>query len=155
MKFRVNHTSYVMSFLDVDFDSDSISEQLNSLIKSLTRSTSFPDKLNDWTLAFCLIYNNTKNLCVARKMKSVKSMKLKDVVIHIPIPKNDQVSWGVNENQFLKELIPDRRYVEELNVEKEKYKNRTDYIIDLASRAIVYAFKNGITVNGERIKLKI
>ena len=151
---KVLENSYVIDFVNVDYDSKFIEQRLLSELERVLRDIEIPETLKEWTLQFSIIYNNVKNLGIARKTKSVKSLKLKEIIIHLPIPTKEKVSWGVNKNQLIREIQFDNRYVDEINVDFQKYDNRTDYIIENIESAIILSLELGITINGERIKIK-
>lgn len=95
MKIKINESSYVINFIGVGYDFDMIRQRLENELKILLEKIEFSNDLEDWTLEFSILYNNVKNLGIARKSKSAESLKLKEVKIHLPIPTIEIVSWGV------------------------------------------------------------
>ncbi len=154
MKFRISESSNVIEFIGKDYESKKVINIVAVELNRCLEQIEIPKELNDWTLEFTLLYNCVKYIGVARKGKSIKSIKLKEVIIHIPIPNKDIVNWGVSETQIIREYKFDKRYIDELMVDFSNYTNRSDYIIDNARRAIHFALKTGITINGNKIIIK-
>lgn len=154
MKIKISESSYVIDFLGIDYDSNKVMNAVAYELKNCLEQIEISAELYDWTLEFKLLYNNVRHLGIARKGRSDKSLKLKGVIIHIPIPTKEIIEWGVLENQLLKEIQPDKRYIDELKVEFQKFPNRFEYITNHAKRAVNVALESGITVNGYRIQLE-
>jgi hypothetical protein len=154
MKSIVTESSNVINFLGVDYKFNKTKIALLNEINECFEKIPIPNKLNDWTVEFKLLYNNVKNLGIARKTKSIQSQKVKEIVIHVPIPKKVVIDWGVQENQLIREIQFDKRYIDEIEIEIKNYKNRSEYIIEIGKIAIQFIFKSGFTISGERIIIK-
>lgn len=154
MKIKINESSYVINFIGVGYDFDMIRQRLENELKILLEKIEFSNDLEDWTLEFSILYNNVKNLGIARKSKSAESLKLKEVKIHLPIPTIEIVSWGVEKNQLINEISFDKRYIDEMEVDIQKYSNRKGYISENARKGILFALTAGITINGKDIKIE-
>ena len=155
MKTRINHSSYIIGFLDEGFDSDKISQFIKKETDKILKSV-HPPELNDWNLIFKIIYNNVDRIYLFRKSKSYSSEKYKEIVIHLPVPRKTEIKWGVNENQLIDTNFKfDNRYCDEIEVDIGKYEEREIYIIENVWRAIVESLKLGITINGKKIKVKV
>ncbi|TGE23526.1 Imm9 family immunity protein [Hymenobacter metallicola] len=151
---KISHTSYVIDFLDVDFNSSKISNLLELEFDSVLESMNIRD-LSEWTIRFQIIYGRQTPIRVYKKMPSYKYEKEKLIIIHIPIPTKDIISWGVDPNQHIvmpensgddKSLIP-------IEIAFKDFGNREDYIISCLRKAIFFCLKGGFTVNGVKIKM--
>ncbi len=154
MKSRINHTSYIIDFLDVGFDSDKISQIIKNEVDKKLDSIKLPE-LNDWELNFNIVYNNVDKLYLFRKSRSYSSEKYKEVVIHLPIPKQTEKSWGVKENQLIKTNFESaKKNSDELEIDYSMFNDRETYIIENFKRAVLESLRLGITINGKRIKIE-
>jgi hypothetical protein len=154
MKSRIRHSSYVIDFLDVGFDSDSLSRILKSEIDQILQSFN-TDSLEDWEITFNALYNSTDKIFIFKKTKSIPSEKEKEIVIHIPIPTMNIVSWGVKPAQLIKSTLYEdfKKYADALEVDYQRFSDRKDYILDCMRRAINFCFEDGFVVNGFKIKV--
>jgi hypothetical protein len=156
MKSRVLHSSYVTNFFDVDFQSDKISEILKfQTDKALEGFKN--DVLKDWEIHFVFIYNNVKSILVYNKAQSYPNEKYKEITIHIPIPTEYVVSWGVKQGQHIYEINHLDKIIKNfisMDVDFYKYNNRHDYILDCMQRAIKLSLKEGFMMSGIRVKVK-
>ncbi|MCC3157984.1 immunity 9 family protein [Hymenobacter sp. 15J16-1T3B] len=141
--------------MDIDFNSDEISRILKKEADNILNLIDIPS-LSDWELQFKATYGSNPPLRVFMRTRSYTNDKQKLIVIHIPIPKQDIVAWGVTPKQQVKlKTHPDEaRYCSYLDVNFAGFSNRTDYILDSMRRGIMLCFEKGFTVNGVKIKLK-
>lgn len=154
MNSIITHTSYVIDFLDVDFDSNKISKTLKLEVDRILENIDFPD-LEDWTLDFNALYTNNDELLLFRKTKSHTKEQCKEIVIHIPIPLKTVVPWGVEAKQHFKRDYNkgNTRYQDSLGiVEPTEFDNRTSYIIFYMKKAIQKCFELGFTIKKRKIK---
>jgi hypothetical protein len=115
------------------------------------------DALQDWTLEFSFTYGNVDDLIIWRKLKSYTSEKVKEIIIHIPVPSINVIDWGVRDEQFLKKRNVDQRNIKNVDIvviDPSIYPNRFSYIVDAMMSAIMECFRLGFTVNGKKIILK-
>ncbi|QNF34728.1 hypothetical protein HUW51_19070 [Adhaeribacter swui] len=155
MKSRILHTSYVIDFLDVEFDSDKLSEILEvEADKVLDKITS--KDLSDWEVQFKGVYGKGEQIKVFTGNRSYTSDKIKLIVIHIPIPTKQISSWGVEDKQHISIGTPPSgdKYFKLLPVNYGDFTNRFDYILNSFRRGIELSFKEGFKVNGQLIALK-
>lgn len=151
---RIRHTSYVINFLDVDFDSNQVSNLLEPET-DLLLSRVIVEGIEDWEIEFKATYGEGSKLRIAKRTKSDTKYKQKLIVIHIPIPTKDLVSWGVTPEQHigLKEPPDAEKYIVKLDIEPAKFSNRFDYIIAAMRQGILFSLQDGFTVNGKKVKL--
>lgn len=157
MKSRILHTSLVLNFLDVEFDTNVISEILKTEVDNILDSNNLGN-LSDWEIQFKATYNNGRKLLISKnRLGSRPSDKIKEIVIIIPIPKLENASWGVSKYQYIYEESHYDKLLKnfwELNVNYSDFPNRTDYILDCMRRAIKFCFDEGFTVDGVKVNIK-
>ena len=154
MKSRVTHTSYVIDFLDEGFDSDEISELLEVEVDELLKELDVRG-LEDWEVVFNALYTKKDAVLLYRKTRSYVKDKYKEIVVHIPIPVNSEVDWGVNPDQHI-ELGNNpntEKRVDRIQINSGQFDNRRSYILSCMRKAIRTSFELGFTVN--KIKLRI
>lgn len=155
MDIRVTHFCLLSEFLDVDFNSNEISDGLNPRIHELMQENnqSIP---SDWILIFDATYNNGKvPLVTKNKLGSYPSDKMKYIKIVIPIPLKSEIEWGVNPEQHLYRKDHYDKLMKnfwELDIDFKDYSNRTDYITACLKAGIKKAFEEGFTVGGVKVK---
>lgn len=156
MTVRVLDASMITDFVGEGFDSTEICETVKSETeeKILTIKS---EKINDWEICFRFWYNNVKGILVYTKNKSYPQEKYKEITVHLPIPTNDKVSWGVHISQHVYESENHLDHLMKnfncLSVDYSKFNNRQDYILDCMRRAIVFCFEEGFTINGVKVKV--
>jgi hypothetical protein len=132
MNTRITHFSLVIDFLDIAFDSDSISDILKKEVDDVLRlnSIELPSK---WCLVFRATYSNAKGILISKnKLGTYPSDKMKEVKIVIPVPLKEIVEWGVEEHQHVYGIDHYDKLMNnfcELEVDYSQYSNRQDYII--------------------------
>lgn len=159
MKSRVLISSYVIDFLDVDFDSRIIEEKIKYQVDKILENFK-KVALKDWEISFLFRCNNTTKILISKnRFGNIAGEKRKEIIIHIPIPLKSKVSWGVQTNQH---VYKDENHLNHIihnfntiDVNYEDYSNRTDYITKCVTMAIKFSFENGFSVNGEKIKTTI
>ena len=159
MRIRILHTSYVINFLNVGFNTTSINNSLEIEIGQFVQKIKPDENLGDWEIAFKAIYNNSDKILIFYKTRSELKEKRKEIVIHIPIPRNDAhspIDWGVPSKNLGKLMLLEEfeKYAVGLDVNYSQFTNRQDYIIDCLRRGIRKAFEEGFSVNRIKVKLK-
>lgn len=152
MVARILHTSYIIDFLDVDFNSDEISDILKKETDKKLKQCSI-DSLENWEIQFKAIYGKGSVIRIYKKMPSYAKDKQKPITIHIPIPENTKVPWGVHPDQYIEvgKNANEEKNVSYLNVHFEQYSSRKDYIIQCLRRAISLCLEEGLTINGRKV----
>lgn len=157
MRARILHTSYVLNFLDVGFDSSRISQILESEVNTILKENSFAE-LNDWEIKFRAIYTNSRQLLISKnRFGTYPKEKIKEISIPIPIPTIDIISWGITKDQHIYEDTHYDKLLKNfwnLDVNYSDFSSRTNYILDCLRKAIKFCFEEGFTVNGIKVKTK-
>ncbi len=157
MKMEITHHSYIIDFMKVGFGHQYINEAITKNVLSYIDKVNIKE-LEDWQIEFRALYNKVENIRVYKKARSNKDEKYKTIVIHIPIPSKENVSWGVEEKQYLSTNIykaGNDKYVDVLEtLDYTQYSNYKDYIVDTMTKAIIFCFQDGFTINGKKVKIK-
>lgn len=153
MKSRVLNSSLVINF---ELEQRKIQDQVQQEADAILESFDDP-KLADWYLKFGFWYNNCKGILIYLSGRSIPKEKLREITIHIPVPTNDKVPWGVDKEQH---VYQDENHLDNiidnfsvLEVDIYKFTNRNDYVLDCMQRAVKFCFEHGFTVNGKKIKV--
>lgn len=156
MIVRVLDASMIADFVGEGFNSTEIC----SIVKSETeRKASLiqSEKLRDWEICFRFWYNNVKQILIYTKNKSYSKERYKEITIHLPIPTDDKVEWGVDISQH---VYKNENHLDHLmknfyclDVDYSRFNDRQDYILDCMRRSITFCFKEGFTINGVKVKI--
>jgi len=155
LNFKILLSSFIFDFLDVGFDSKEIEETVKQKTEKYFEILSLK-KLEGWELHFMFRLNNVPKILIYTRSKSFPIQRYKEVVIHIPIPSVDQISWGANENQYLyKKNYLDNQLENfyKLEINYANYRNRRDYLIDCMTKSFEETMRKGIRVNKQLVKL--
>lgn len=155
MKSIVTHTSYIIDFMDIEFDTNKISLTIENEANEYLKSYKI-NNLDDWKLRFRTVYNNGKQLLISKnKFGTLITEKCKEITIVIPIPPTETVPWGVKQEQYVYKKDHYDEIKMNFNVLEICYadfNNRTDFIEYCLRKSIEYCFFNGITIKGTKIK---
>jgi hypothetical protein len=158
MNTRITHFSLVIDFLDIAFDSDSISDILKKEVDDVLRlnAIELPDK---WWLVFRATYSNARGVLISKnRLGTYPSDKMKKVTIVIPVPLKEIVEWGVEERQHVYGIDHYDKLMKNfwaLEVDYSQYSNRQDYIIACLRSGIKKAFEECFTVGGVKVKAQL
>jgi hypothetical protein len=111
MKSEILHTSYVLEFLNVDFSAKEISNALkietDETLDKIPAVKTNSGELENWEINFKAIYNRAKQILIYKNghAYSIGKNKIREIVIHIPIPTKDIVHWGLTKvNIYMKKI---------------------------------------------------
>lgn len=157
MDTRITHFSLIYDFLDVDFNSTEISGLIKKELDDLIRKN-FITSTNDWTLIFNATYSNARTILISKnKLGTSTKDKIKEIKIVIPIPTKDEIYWGVTHDKY---LYKKDHYDNILNnfwtltADCKPFDNRTNYIVDSLRKGINKSITEGISIGGQRLKIK-
>jgi hypothetical protein len=154
MKTVITQNYYVINSTNVDFISSKAVETLKKEADFLLNQINL-ESHKDWTIHFQVIYGDKPEIWIYTSMPSYKDHKQKPITIHIPLPTDNIVEWGLNLSKFVKVGMPTDKGFTKLEVNFKQFKNREEYLIDCMRRAILTCFKNGFTMDGKKLKLKL
>lgn len=156
LQSEINHTSYVLDFLDEGFDSDELSRVLKLEVDFIIEGLRV-GALSDWSLVFRANYTNGRQLLISKnRFGTYAKEKYKEIVIPIPIPTLDVATWGVKRKQHVFKEDHYDKIIQNFNVleiDFSDFDSRETYILDCMRRAIKFSFENGITINKVRLKV--
>jgi hypothetical protein len=152
----VTHSSLVLEFVDIQFNSKEIYDSFNYRIIYLLNREKI-ELPTDWKLIFQVIYTNSNHVLVSRnKIGNYKNDKMKYVSIVIPIPLVSEVNWGVPIESHIYPKSHYDRLIKNfwiLEVDYKNFKNRSDYINSSIEEAIKKSFTEGIIIDDLKLKL--
>lgn len=154
MTVVVSCGSYIINFLDVRFNTDSLELILKNYVEYLLKKNNI-ECLPDWILKFSIIFSSGTYITCGSRLPSCKNSKLKSISIIIPIPNIEKCHWGV-ENQFfaVKPTESGNKYLIYQEAKFELYRSIEEYCIPSLKSIIDECFTKGFTVNGFKITLK-
>lgn len=149
---KVSHSSHLIDFTIPGFNYKKIELALEIEINAKLNEYDIPE-LNDWKIVFKALYGNREKIYVCRQARSQVDMKYKEIIIHIPIPLNSQMEWGIEKNQVVNIKFPENnKYCESIEAEFKNHSDKYDFIIDCMRKGIKHTFEKGFTVNKIKIK---
>ena len=158
MESIITHTSLIIDFMDVEFDTDNISSTIKKEADGYLKKCTY-NNIDDWKIQFIAVYNNGRKLLISKnKFGTLSSEKRKEITIVIPIPSVDISSWGIEKEKYIYNIDHYDKIITNftsLEVFYHDFDNRADFIEDCLRRAVEYCFNAGITIKGNNVKLKI
>ena len=155
METFITHSSLIIDFLDIGFDSKAMSDILKKEVDDVLSLISI-EMPSGWSLIFQANYSNAREVLISKNRHgSYPSDKLKYVTIVIPIPLKENIEWGVEEKQYTYGKDHYDKFKKNfwaLEVDYAQYTNRQDYIIACLRGGIKKAFEEGFTVGGVKVK---
>ncbi|MEZ0612022.1 Imm9 family immunity protein [Fibrella sp. WM1] len=153
MKVSLSQSSYVINLFDL-INIEVISGLLEGLLIKVSAAI-HNDKLSDWQLVFNLIYNgDITEVRVFKRTKSYTSVKEKWITIHIPIPTDQVIFWGVEKSKIVRLGISDKRYYVALNNDFLQSNSLEEHCYKSAKAGIFYTIMSGLTVSGQSIQVE-
>jgi hypothetical protein len=137
--------------LDDYAEIDKIELKLNTYIEKILFKLNLND-LKDWRILLSIVYTATQSVGVLKSARRYPSDTEIESSIIIPIPSIKEVKYGLPEEKLERvfTMIDGKWHL--LETDFSKFNNLNDYIYDAAIRGIDETFKQGITVNGKKIK---
>ena len=136
---------------------DNGKEEINVFLSKIHQSIieqKGKDFFPDWTIDLHIIYSIYWNVTgFFKKGYSRTFYKHKVFELYIPIPDNDQVSWGISKEHFFGININTETKALVLPVNFNDFDNEKDFIVDCVKRSIIELFEQGITIKGENLKI--
>lgn len=157
MKARVLASSYVYDFVgQSDLDSTLLCAEGKAYADRFTELVD-DKKLDDWEVCFRFRYNNVKSILIHLTGRSDRRERYKELVIHLPIPVNKEIGWGVDVGQH---MYKDANHLDHLmknfstlGVDYSRFDNKQAYIADCMKRSISFCFSKGFTINGVKVQI--
>jgi hypothetical protein len=140
-------------------DADDVKEEINvflSKIHQIITEQKGTDFFPDWTIDFHINYSKYLDATGFYKNGYTRTAyKHKVFELYIPIPDDNQVSWGIPKEYFngINKNTESKPYF--LPVNFNNFDNQKEFIVDCVKRSVIALFERGITIKGEKLKLKI
>lgn len=112
--------------------------------------------IEGWYVSFNFVYSlRVDDIRIYKKTTSYKNERYKEIVIHLPIPFDNEIPWGIKKNEFGERKIHkgNERYFKRIEVDYTEYSNFEEYLIDWMKKTIMFCLEDGFTVNGVKVKL--
>jgi Immunity protein 9 len=132
-------------------DFENIEPKFDAYIEKIMTKLNLSD-LKDWRILINTVYTEAKSIGVGKRPIRYVSDTEVAVSILIPIPSIKKAKYGLPEASFSNPFDMLDNYWHFLDTDYTKFDNLTDYVFDAVIRCIDEAFKQGVTVNGKKIK---
>jgi len=137
-------------------EDDGINDKLNQVIplflEELTKSID-SNILPDWTLTLRALFTRGDSINIYKRGFTYPSDKQKEITIQIPIPSNEQISWGIEEERFIDRGAIDYSKFTIIPIDYKLFDNLADFIIACVKIGIERRLKDGVTLKGMKIKI--
>ena len=152
MKLKVQISPNIFNFPHLYNETIEIEE----FVHELTKNTPNLDMLPEWTIIFLIhLEENKSPLGIYKKGAIYPSYPPEKMyMVHLPIPTNKEIRWGVDEKDFWsRPTVHDveRDIVE--GVEFCDFDNLSSYIIESSKMGIEQLLRKGISLKGVKIKI--
>lgn len=148
MLIKLTSSSNIFNFPNEDYGAEEIKKYINQLTVDMR-----PKDYGNWSLIFRLNFAKSNWIGVYKRGITYPATKEKDVSIVIPVPTLDQAKYGLKQQAFAPRPPLDPSKFWTSAVEYESFDNMRSFIIDSAKRGVHLAFKNGISINKQKIRL--
>jgi hypothetical protein len=127
--------------------------KIDTCLKSLTEGLNV-ESLADWKIIFFGVFTEANSIKVLKRGITIAKSKTKEIFIHIPIPSNKTVEWGINPSKYGKTVpVSEKKFII-IPIDFRQFNSMEDLIVDSVCKGIHVALTNGITVEGKKIRLK-
>jgi len=140
-------------------ESDNIKEEINVFLSKVHQfiiDQKGIDFFPDWSIDFRIIYSKYLDATGFFKNGFTRTFyKNKVFELYIPIPNDNQISWGVPKEYFngVNKNTETKPYF--LPVNFNDFDNEKDFIVDCVKRSVIALFERGITIKGQKLKLNL
>ena len=154
MEIKISHTSYVINFFDI-IDIELLSQEYENILNHF-----FKDFMNvelpKWKIDFVIVYRNGENIIVSKKSKASLKDKIKEIYVHIPIPSNEEVHWGVRSADIVKIGVGQdaSKFVNFIKVNWSDSDSLESHVKRCIEIGISFSFNDGFTIMGNKIQYK-
>lgn len=148
MKFKLSSSSSIVNFPSEDYGREEIADFINDITKEIKM-----DKFSEWTIIFYAVFGKANDVKILKGSRTYPTEKEKEISILIPIPSNEEVPWGIDKDRFAVRPPLDEKKFKSLNVDPKDFSNLKEYVIFGMKKGIETTLKDGITFQGEKIKI--
>ncbi|MBB6579524.1 hypothetical protein HNP33_003637 [Comamonas odontotermitis] len=148
-KIRALTPSQIPNFQD-DIDFDEVEAKINEFIQEIAPRLNLQD-IKDWRILINILYRVTDEIGVFKRITRYPSDKEFQLSISIPIPNESQAIYGLSKIKNYS-LTPLTANFYSLKPNFEKYSTMEEFILKSSAAAISFAFENGVSCNGKKIR---
>ena len=139
--------------IDESVDTNTIRQELNDYVQTIIKDVNIQD-LEDWRLLISVGLYARNVIGISKRTARYPSDKEFQISISIGIPNDDQAPYGLSQVKEAFFFPSNEKYTYILNWDLEQYNDLRQYILASSKRAIDFAFTNGFTCNGKKIKFQ-
>lgn len=111
-------------------------------------------KLKGWKVDITIVYKRARYIYFGKRGTSVPSDQTKEFFLRLAVPTLEQAPYGFNKKKFEYD-DPSEKDFFKVPPNFNDYNSLETYLVDGARRVIEEVLKNGITINGEKLKLPL
>lgn len=110
-------------------------------------------KMNGWKINIIIVYKRARKIYLGKRGAVIPSEKTKEFFLRLAVPTLEQASYGFSKKKFEYDDLENEKLFFNITPDFDKYDSLASYFVDGARRITEEALKNGITINGEKLKL--
>lgn len=156
MKISIFHSSYVIDLFNF-VNTGKVDKRFKKAFQIISNisDNKYPS-FSDWEICFKAFYLEGSQIRVFKSLKPYITDKEKIITIHIPIPSEEEVNWGVKKNQLNSLNIPDKtlKNCTSFPVQFEESDSLLNHIINCLEIGILFSFQEGFTLMGNKILIQ-
>ncbi|MDJ1502077.1 Imm9 family immunity protein [Xanthocytophaga agilis] len=154
MKIKLTNTTTIIN-LSHNLDTIKVREHFKQYLENISQMIK-DEKLMDWELEIWCNYTKSDNIKVFKSTKPYIQDKRKEIFIHIPIPPKEVIEWGIEQSQFTTVVHPEgiEKYYTGVDVDFYESKSLLEHAVSCIEKGILFAFSDGITIAGTKVKIK-
>ena len=152
MKLKVQIMPYILNFPNLHSEV----VEVETFIHALTKNVVELEKLPEWTIRFLINLEKEGSIGIYKKGATYPSNPPeKEYAIHVPIPTNEDISWGVRKKDFIyrPQIVYGMERDKVEGIEFSYFDSLSNYIMECSKRGIEQLLKKGISLKGVKIKV--
>ena len=149
MNFKFLTSSNIFDFPTEEYGREKIETCLKSIIEGLN-----VELLSDWKIIFFGVFTEADSIKVLKRGITIAKSKTKEIFIHVPIPSNKTVKWGIDPSKYGTTVPVSKEKFTIIPIDFMQFNSMEDLIVDAVCKGIQVALSNGITMEGKKIQLK-
>jgi hypothetical protein len=151
MKLSISHISLVPNLFEI-VNREYVSHTIGTFLRDIELIIE-DERLGGWQIIFQLAYNaGIKDIRIFRKERANPRTKQKYVTVHIPIPSEEIIPWGVESKNIINIGQVDEKWYSTLPCNPFASSSMLEHCISSAKLGIIHAFLEGVTIQKQRIK---
>jgi hypothetical protein len=153
MKLEVQFEPHILNFPNLHSET----VEVENYIHALTKNVVALEELPEWTIRFLIHLEKEGCLGIYKKGSTYPSYPPEKMyAIHVPIPTNEDIIWGVRKKDFTyrPQIIYDMARDEVEGIKFSNFDSLSSYIVECSKIGIEQLLKKGISLKGVKIKVK-